>query len=145
MHNKLNVVLREIIMVLMLHPIPMLSASSSLGGNTRPCHIFSWSCQPSNPSDRFLAYFLLNDQDKACFYHPTVIMISHHCPVSFFSLHTTWPMVVLHPRCKERIYWWHQFLHSLMYTRIKGNYYEMKYILSTSTYTISLYKLFDKR
>ena len=59
MHNKLNIVLKEIIMDLMLHQIPMLSASSSLGGNTRTWHISPWSDQPPSCSNKYLAYFIL--------------------------------------------------------------------------------------
>ena len=83
-------------------------------------HISLVSGQPPNYWDIFLAYFLLNDHDNVCFYHSTFWMLSCHFLISFFSLHTMWPMVALPLHCKEWIYWWHQFLNSLMYTKIKS-------------------------
>ena len=60
------------------------------------------------------AYFLLNDQDKAHFYHSIVWIISCHYPISSSFVRTMRPAVVSLRNCKERIYWLLQFLHSLM-------------------------------
>ena len=64
-------------------------------GYDRTPYISLVSGQSPNYWDIFLGYFLLNDQDKACFHHSIIWMLSCHCPTSLFSLHTTWPMVTL--------------------------------------------------
>ena len=77
-------------------------------------HIYLWLGQQPKCWAIFLAYSLLNDWDKAHFYHSTIWIISYHYPISSSFVHTMQPMVVLLRNCKERIYWLLQFMHSLM-------------------------------
>ena len=70
--------------------------------------------QPGCYKGMSLAYFLLNDQDKADFYRSTFWILSCYFPMSYSFVHTMWPTVVSLPYCKEWICWWLQFLNSLM-------------------------------
>jgi len=111
-YYKLNVAVRDVITEL-LHLIPMLSASIySLWGLQSNTTYFSCISLATQLLGHIFGIFLLNDQDKACFFHSTIWMFSYHWPISFFSLHRMRPIVVLPPHCKEQIYWCHQFLNS---------------------------------
>ena len=111
-------------------------------GNDQMHHISLWLGQQPNCWGISLAYFLLNDQDKACYYHSNVWIISCHFPISSSSICTMQPTTVLPLNCKEWIYWWHQFLNLLIYIFMKSNWYivciRSKYTLWSSVWIVTV-------
>ena len=79
-------------------------------------HISLWLGLQPSCWDKSLTYFLLNDLEKACFYHATAWIILYQCPISSSSFHTMWPMTMFPIHCKEWIYWLHQFINLLLYS-----------------------------
>ena len=120
----------------------MFNTSSSSVGNEWMHHISLWLGLQPNCWDRSLAYFLLNDLEKACLYHETTWIIFCLCPISSSSLHTMRPMAVFPLRCQEWIYWLHQFLNLLLYSWKKTAFsmYGMKYRFWSLLWIITVWK-----
>ena len=111
-------------------------------GNEWMHHISLWLGLQPNCWDRSLAYFLLNDLEKACLYHETTWIIFCLCPISSSSLHTMRPTAVFPLRCQEWIYWLHQFLNLLLYSWKKTAFsmYGMKYRFWSLLWIITVWK-----
>lgn len=69
-------------------------------GNNQMHHIYLWLGQQPNYLGMSLAYFLLNDRDKAHFYDSTIWILSRHCPISSCYVRTMQPTIISLSNCK---------------------------------------------